>query len=65
MTVAQTAEYLGLPESTLRYWLVQRIAPKSKAIGRRRMFTREDVDAWVEAGGPDAEKERQKAVAVA
>ncbi|RII94573.1 DNA-binding protein [Clavibacter californiensis] len=47
MTTDQTAEYINTPLSTLRYWIVQGTAPKSFKLGKRRMFTVEDVDAWI------------------
>jgi excisionase family DNA binding protein len=47
MTTDQTAEYINTPLSTLRYWIVQGTAPKSFKLGKRRMFTVEDVDTWI------------------
>ncbi|WP_435081439.1 helix-turn-helix transcriptional regulator [Clavibacter michiganensis] len=49
MTTDQTAKYINTPLSTLRYWIVQGTAPKSFKLGKRRMFTIEDVDAWIAA----------------
>jgi excisionase family DNA binding protein len=47
MTTDQTAEYINTPLSTLRYWIVQDTAPKSFKLGKRRMFTVDDVDEWI------------------
>jgi predicted DNA-binding transcriptional regulator AlpA len=42
------AEY-GFPLPTWRYWEALGKTPKSARIGRRRLWRREDVDAWVNA----------------
>ena len=48
LTTEGTAEKIGRPVATLRYYLVQGTAPRSFKMGRRRMFREEDVDAWLE-----------------
>jgi predicted DNA-binding transcriptional regulator AlpA len=48
LTLEQTAEMINRPESTLRYWVLQDMAPKSFKLGRRRMFREEDVVAWID-----------------
>lgn len=47
--IGQVSELTHVPEATLRYWryLGDR-GPKSFRIGRRVMYRRSDVDAWVE-----------------
>ena len=56
MTLAETAVRINRSEATLRYWLtrdaaagVHKEAPRSFKQGRRRMFTEESVEAWLEA----------------
>ena len=44
----ETADYLGVPVSTLRYWQWQGIGPRSYRIGRYRRFRPGDVRRWVE-----------------
>lgn len=65
MTVAEAASYLGVPESSMRYWIVERIAPKSTKIGRRRQFQQADLAAWVAAGGPEGARQRRAEDALA
>jgi prophage regulatory protein len=52
-----TADYLnsanlhgmtGIPASTWRYWAMIGEGPKSFKIGRRRVWKRSDVLAWIE-----------------
>jgi excisionase family DNA binding protein len=43
------AKFLGVPPSTVRYWVWQGIAPKSMKIGRYRRFKPADVRKWAES----------------
>lgn len=42
------AEFRTTPE-TVHYWVKIGKAPRSFKVGRRRLFAREDVDAWRDA----------------
>jgi excisionase family DNA binding protein len=48
-STTDVAKYLGVPESTIRYWAYQGTGPKSFKIGRRRKFKPSDVRKWAEA----------------
>jgi excisionase family DNA binding protein len=45
------AAYLGISEQTLSRYVKEQIAPKSVKVGRGRRFHRNDLDAWIRAGG--------------
>lgn len=46
-TTAQAAEYLDLPEATLRWWRHSGIGPKSYRLGGRRVFyDLTDLEQW-------------------
>lgn len=47
MTSAEVAEALRIPESTLRYWRHTGTGPKFFKLGRRVMYRRESVQAWL------------------
>lgn len=48
MTRAEVAELLRTPENTLRHWRQIGIGPKAGKVGRRVMYRRADVEAWIE-----------------
>jgi excisionase family DNA binding protein len=48
MTTAEVAELVHAPVETVRYWVYVGRAPKSIKLGRRRLFRRADVLAWIE-----------------
>ena len=48
LTVAEMAQYLHVPESTIRYWIFHRKLPYLK-IGRAIRFNIEVVEAWLDA----------------
>jgi DNA-binding transcriptional MerR regulator len=48
ITVLEAAERLRTPAATLRYWRHVGIGPKSFKIGRRVVYRRDDLEAWVE-----------------
>lgn len=47
-SLQETADYLGVPEGTVRQWLHRGEAPKSYKVGRYRRFRRVEVDAWLD-----------------
>lgn len=47
MTEAVSAEY-GWPIETLRTWRKQGRGPRSGRVGRRVLYKRADVEAWIE-----------------
>jgi prophage regulatory protein len=54
-----SAAWCGAPAETVRYWVHIGKAPRSIKVGRRRLFRRADVMAWiaardVEQNGPNA-----------
>lgn len=49
LTTPEVAEALRIPEATIRYWRHTGTGPKSVKFGRRVMYRREDVEAYVDA----------------
>jgi excisionase family DNA binding protein len=45
------AAYLALSEQTLSRYVKEQTAPPSVKIGNGRRFHRNDLDAWIKAGG--------------
>lgn len=65
MTLPQTPEYLTTEEvatyartsvDTVRYWRTKGIGPHGARVGRRILYRRSDVEAWVHARFEDAEQ---------
>ena len=54
LTVEELASELRTSPETVHYWLKQGKAPKSFKVGRRRLFARADVEAWIEAAKQEA-----------
>lgn len=55
----EVAELLRTPPETVRYWRHTGKGPRSFKVGRRVLYAREDVEAFIEAArragpGPDA-----------
>lgn len=48
LTIAEVAEELRTPVETVRYWRHVGKGPKSWKLGRRVLYAREDVEAFVE-----------------
>lgn len=46
LSTAAAAEYLGVPEGTLRYWRYCQTGPRSFKLGRRRVYRVSDLEAW-------------------
>src|SRR3954454_13736048 len=49
LTITEAADLLRAPVATLRYWRHRNIGPHSFRLGRRVLYRRDDLDAWVEA----------------
>ncbi len=49
ITITDVSERTGVPEATLRYWrhLADGTGPKSFKLGRRVVYSAEDVEAWI------------------
>jgi DNA-binding transcriptional MerR regulator len=62
LSTAEVSELTGIPVETLRYWRhLRRRGPVSFKLGRRVVYERGDVQAWLDqqrkltsAGGGDA-----------
>jgi excisionase family DNA binding protein len=48
LTITEAADLLGAPVATLRYWRHLGTGPASFRLGRRILYRRADVSAWVE-----------------
>jgi excisionase family DNA binding protein len=62
LTTGETAQLLRVPDATLRYWRHMGTGPRSSRLGRKVLYNRTDVDAWVaqevartSRGGTDAQ----------
>jgi len=49
LTIAEAAELLRAPVATLRYWRHLGTGPRSFRLGRRVLYRRDDLDAWIDA----------------
>jgi excisionase family DNA binding protein len=49
LTITEAADVLRTPVATLRYWRHQGIGPRSFCLGRRVLYRRDDVHAWIDA----------------
>ena len=47
-SVADVAEYLGVPVKTLYQWRYMREGPPALRVGRHVRYRRRDVERWVE-----------------
>ena len=49
MSEKDAADYLGLTYATLRGWRIRRTEgrPKHRKVGRRVLYTRASLDAWL------------------
>lgn len=48
LTTRVAAVLLRVPESTMRYWRQIRYGPRHAKVGRRVLYSREDVERWWE-----------------
>jgi excisionase family DNA binding protein len=49
LTITEAAELLRAPVATLRYWRHCNTGPRSFRLGRRVLYRRDDLQAWVAA----------------
>jgi excisionase family DNA binding protein len=49
LTLPEAAELLRAPVATLRYWRHLGSGPRSFRLGRRVLYRRDDLQAWVDA----------------
>ena len=49
LTIAEAAELLRAPVATLRYWRHLGTGPRSFRLGRRVLYRRDDLLAWIDA----------------
>jgi excisionase family DNA binding protein len=49
LTIAEAAEVLRTPVATLRYWRHRNTGPRSFRLGRRVLYRRDDLHAWIDA----------------
>jgi excisionase family DNA binding protein len=49
LTIAEAALLLRAPVATLRYWRHLGTGPHSFRLGRRVVYRREDLHAWIDA----------------
>ena len=49
LSTAELSAYIGTPVATLRWWRHEGRGPVSYRLGRRVLYSRADVDAWVAA----------------
>ena len=49
LTTQEASEFLHIPLATLRHWVATGQAPQSAKIGRRRMFLKPALEAFVKA----------------
>ena len=47
LTISEAAALLRAPVATLRYWRHLGTGPHSFRLGRRVLYRRDDVDAWI------------------
>ncbi len=58
LTITEAAELLRAPVATLRYWRHHNTGPRSFRLGRRVLYRREEVHAWIEAQQDLGRRER-------
>ena len=65
MTVAELANYLGVPVATIYDWRVDGKGPVAHRIGKHVKYAVSDVRAWLEAQreAPDGTSTARRAVA--
>ena len=53
LTITEAADCLRTPVATLRYWRHRDIGPRSFRLGRRVLYRREDLSAWIDTNAGD------------
>ena len=59
LSVDEIAEYLGIKRDTIYKWLNRKNMPAQR-MGRLWKFKKDQVDAWIEAGGASAKTKPDK-----
>jgi excisionase family DNA binding protein len=49
LTITEAADLLRAPVATLRYWRHLGTGPASFRLGRRVLYRRDDLNAWIDA----------------
>ena len=49
LTITEAAELLRTPVATLRYWRHLGTGPRCFRLGRRVLYRRDDLHAWIDA----------------
>jgi len=49
LTITEVSEMLRTSPNTINYWIYQGTGPKSRKVGRRRLWDEADVLSWVDA----------------
>lgn len=49
LTITEAAELLRTPVASLRFWRQRNIGPRSFRLGRRVLYRRDDLHAWIDA----------------
>jgi excisionase family DNA binding protein len=49
LTVDEAAELVRAPAGSLRFWRHQGTGPASAKLGKRIVYRRDDLEAWVQA----------------
>ena len=49
LTISEAAELVRAPVATLRYWRHLGTGPRSFRLGRRVLYRRDDLHAWIAA----------------
>ena len=56
MTTAEVAELVRAAPETVRYWRWNGTGPRSFRVGRRVLYARADVEAFIEAARAEQDK---------
>ena len=59
LTISEAAELLRAPVATLRYWRHLGSGPHSFRLGRRVLYRRDDLQAWIDAQRDGSESNRR------
>lgn len=54
LTTSEAAELLRTPVATLYQWRHKRVGPPARRVGRKLLYRRDELVAWVEADGRPA-----------
>lgn len=49
LTITEAADLLRAPVATLRYWRHLHVGPPSFRLGRRVLYRRDDLRAWIDS----------------